>query len=60
MFLFLFLFSAFWIIITLLAAPKTDKFPAIVLPADSAVICASVPLPKRGRYKATGGTFEIN
>ena len=30
-------FSAFWIIMTLLAAPRIERLPAIVLPAASAI-----------------------
>jgi hypothetical protein len=46
----------------LLAAPRKNKFPAIVLPADNAINCFIV-VPvwfKSGRYKETKGTFDIN
>ena len=56
------LFSAFWMMMTLLAAPKINKLPAIVLPAAKAIIPA-VEIPafvSIGRYNATKGTLEIS
>ena len=38
-------FSAFWMIITLLAAPRIVKFPAMVLPAASAISWVVVTPP---------------
>ena len=35
-------FSAFWITMTLLAAPNMSRFPAIVLPAASAISSVAV------------------
>jgi len=55
-------FSAFCMIITLLAAPKMKRFPAIVLPAAKAII-SFAEAPARfsmGKYNATKGTFEIS
>ena len=48
-------FSAFWMMITLLAAPRMNRFPAIVLPA---AICSVDVFMRdsRGKYNATNGT----
>jgi len=55
-------FSAFWIIITLLAAPNIERLPAIVLPAASAMSpCVVTPkFVRTSKYRATRGTLEIN
>ena len=55
-----FLLSAFWMIMTLLAAPSMKKFPAIVLPAASATSCCVLApaLINKGRYKVTYTDFK--
>src|SRR5512137_169417 len=56
------LFSAFWMMMTLLAAPRIVRLPAMVLPAAIAMSCAVVPPACRiiGWKRATKGTFEMN
>ena len=56
------LFSAFWMMITLLAAPRIVRLPASVLPAASAMSCTVVPPACwiTGWKRATKGTFEMN
>ena len=54
--------SAFWITITLLAAPRIVKLPASVLPATSAIV-SDTDIPaccSRGLNSATNGTLEMN